>query len=396
MKRNTLHILFFLIMVLNNSCVEPFENENIAFDDLLVVEARITNENKHHIIKLSRTIQIDSINNIPEKQSIVCVIDEAQNVYNFSEISEGIYKSDVTFEAALGKKYKLNIKTKDKGEFTSTFESITGVSEIKNINYSIEENNLKEEIIQISLDSKSLEKNARYYLFEYEETYKLVAPYWTPFELELVPYPPENILVKSDQGGHVCYKTDFSNKIIQSETQSLSEGDLKGFVVRSISTQNYIVAHRYSILIKQYVQSLEAYSFYQALKRFSESEGIFLENQVGFIQGNITSENDDNRQVIGFFEVSSVSEKRIFFNSEDLNIDVINNYPEECILVTPAVLSGDGESKPLLNALSNGYQYWDLNSNVSDTMPGPYYVVNDSCADCRFVGEAEKPDFWID
>ncbi len=397
MKKNIRYIFILLITILFHNCIDPFEAGSITFDDLLVVEARITNENKKHQIKLSRTFRIDSLANVPEKESIITVTDNLQNVYDFTEIEDGIYESDISFAADVNNTYVLNIKTKSSGEFSSSSEGITGFSQIEDIRYNVEKNNFEEEIVRISVDSKSTENNARYYLFEYEETYRLVAPYWSPFELDLSIYPPEQVVLKSDQGGQVCYKTDASNEIIQSETESLSEGDLKDFTVRSISTQNHIIAHRYSILIKQYVQSLEAYSFYETLKKFSESEGVFSENQVGFIQGNITSNNDDNRQVIGFFEVASVSKKRIFFNVEDLNINVVNNYSEECNLIAPKEFNGFSPNvRPLLNALQNGYQFYDLNGLGLESKPGPYLLANDTCADCRLVGEPEKPDFWID
>ncbi len=397
MKSYLKYISILLLFNLFNSCIEPFEAENIAFDDLLVVEARITNENKKHLIKLSRTFDIGSENNTPEKEAIVSIIDNVQNVYNFTEIRDGVYKSDISFEAEADKNYVLNIKTKNNGEFSSSSESITGFSEIEDVRYNVEKNNVNEEVVQISVNSKSDENNAQYYSFEYEETYKLVAPYWSAFELDLSEYPPEGILLKSDQGGQVCYKTDISNEIIQSETESLSEEDLRDFIVRSIPTTSSIIAHRYSILLKQYVQSFEAYTFYNTLKKFSESEDVFSENQVGFIQGNITPKNNDKDQVIGFFEVASVSEKRIFFNVEDLNITNINVYPVECRILAPSLFGPFNPNiRPLLDALNNGFQFYEGNNSPSNAEPGPYYVVNDSCADCRFIGEEEKPDFWID
>jgi hypothetical protein len=54
------------------------------------------------------------------------------------------------------------------------------------------------------------------------------------------------------------------------------------------------------------------------LKELSGSDGILSQNQPGFFFGNIKSVENPNEKVIGYFEVSSVSSQRIFFNYEDV------------------------------------------------------------------------------
>jgi len=76
--------------------------------------------------------------------------------------------------------------------------------------------------------------------------------------------------------------------------------------------------NRYSIFVKQYVQNFAAHTFYQTLKDISGSESILSQTQPGFFAGNIKSDDNPNEKVIGFFDVSSVSNKRIFFNFSDL------------------------------------------------------------------------------
>jgi hypothetical protein len=72
-----------------------------------------------------------------------------------------------------------------------------------------------------------------------------------------------------------------SNEIIQTSTVGLSE-DRVNFPVR-ISNKNPIIMHRYSILVRQYVQTLAAHTFYKTLKQLS-GMAVSCRNQPGFLR----------------------------------------------------------------------------------------------------------------
>ena len=60
-------------------------------------------------------------------------------------------------------------------------------------------------------------------------------------------------------------------------------------MVRFINRNNYIISHRYSILVRQFVQSNEAFTFYETLNDLSRNESLFSETQPGFLAGNVSS-----------------------------------------------------------------------------------------------------------
>ena len=69
--------------------------------------------------------------------------------------------------------------------------------------------------------------------------------------------------------------------------------------------------------MRQYVQSLEAFSYYDLLNQLSATGNALTQIQPGFIASNIFSTANRDEKVLGFFDVSSVTEERIFFNYED-------------------------------------------------------------------------------
>src|SRR5690606_28802170 len=103
----------------------------------------------------------------------------------------------------------------------------------------------------------------------------------------------------------ICYSTQSSDKIIVATTSNLSEDRIDAFPVRFISAKDPIITNRYSINVIQYVQSLEAYTFYRTLGQMAGTGGnILSQNQPGFFSGNLSSDSDPDEKVIGFFEVS--------------------------------------------------------------------------------------------
>lgn len=392
-KLNTIIIAAFFISLII-SCVEPFEPNNLSYENLLVIDGKVTNEEKHHVINLSRTYKIDTLLTNPEKNALVYIIDDTQQSYNFTEIEDGSYQSDVVFSAVPNKTYTLKVTTQEGKKYTSTAEKLTEVSEIEGITINVTTNNLAEEVVSLDINSYAVTNNARYYLYEYEETYKIIAPYWNNLELKVNEnFPSQISQVQKTIQNKTCYKTQNSTTIIQTETSSLSEDSVVNFPIRSIITSDFILSHRYSILVKQYVQTFNAYNYYQTLQKFSNSEGVFSENQVGFIKGNLRLETNENENIIGFFEVSSVASKRIFFNKEAIT-DVIPNFIDDCSTISPLLFDSFTGAYPLANEIKKDtYIYFEDNVGSEG---GPYTLVKKICGDCTVLGSNIKPDFWID
>ena len=189
-----------------------------------------------------------------------------------------------------------------------------------------------------------------------------------------------------------CYATDNSIRIILTKTSGAGEDRVTDFDVRFLNKDNFIISHRYSILVKQYVLSQQAYTFYEKLQDFSGSESLFSQSQPGFINGNIFVDDDSDERVVGIFEVSSISEKRAFFNYADLFPDEdLPPFIDEC---RPANYDVGGTLSVFEFVKSNRVSY---TNNVANPVTGAleeYIVVPRVCGDCTVLGSAMVPDFW--
>ena len=141
LRQKYIVVCCFIALLLYN-CIEAIESGSISYENTLVVEARITNEDKHHTIKLSQTYQIDSIKKVavPEEKAIVSLIDNNNYNYIFLEKEPGVYMSENVFSAQDNNSYVLNIKRSDGREYESNSESLTNKSEITTLDYDVVNN----------------------------------------------------------------------------------------------------------------------------------------------------------------------------------------------------------------------------------------------------------------
>ncbi len=414
-------ILFFGCLTVS-SCIEPFEFQTETFEDALVIEASLTNELKHHEVSLSRAVRFEDSISAPERNAQVRILDEMQNVYEFQETDPGTYSSNLEFAAQKSIKYTLIVETSDGTRYSSEPESFQSESQIENVYADRGLNDNDEDGIFIYTDSFDNSGESQYYRYEYEETYKIIAPFWTPLEFELTNYQPCNPdpcdpriiydleIVEREEEQETCYNTVNSTDIIQTSSAGLSAARVEGFPVRFISGSDFILTHRYSVLVKQYVQSANAFSYYQSLEDFSSSASVFSEIQPGFLAGNITVDNNEDKKVLGYFEVASVSQKRIFFGFRDFYPDApFPLYIKNCVPYSAplehvsycfncAPVSNICPESLIERMARNSITYVDGNEDglVGITCPGPYVVVDRECGDCTALGSNIVPDFWVE
>lgn len=375
------------------TCVEPFETEIESFESILIVDATLTNEQKQQQVLLSRTFRFNE-EQLVETGAEVGIVDDQSTRFEFIETEPGKYLTPSEFMAVPGRDYQLIIKTAEGNEYASDFRSLTPVLEIDDLYAERTVNGQGVLGITVFADSSDPQGNAKFYRYEYDETYRIIAPFWQPFDLRPVSRtPPQVEFVRKTEESRVCYGTASSTDIILASSTEFDEDKVTRFPVRFLSKENFLTQSRYSILVRQFVQSPEAFAFYETLKEFSDFESLFSQTQPGFITGNIVSRTNSSEKVIGFFDVSSVSSKRIFFEHIDFFPEgPLPPFINECTFFPPA-LSLFGFS-PLIDLLETGDFLFAGINDEPEGFEGPYFLAQRVCGDCRVLGSNKVPDFW--
>ncbi|WP_109299079.1 DUF4249 domain-containing protein [Aquimarina sp. AU474] len=384
-------MLLISVSLVCNNCVDEFEFGTQNFEDILVIESTITDELKFQEVLISRTFRLENDGPLAESNATVSIVDDQQVEYSFNETEPGKYVSANMFEAQVGRSYQLQITTNDGMSYSSRSSILPQKAQIDNLYAERVINDAGVEGIGIFVDSFDPTGNANFYRYKFDETYQIIPPFWAPIDIEIVSdNPPEVAIVPRVREERVCYKTVPSNNIILTSTNNLTENRVDRFMVHFIESDNVALRDRYSILVEQLIQTSEAQEFYSTLKDFSDSESLFSQVQPGFINGNIFSVNTPNENVLGFFEVVSVSSERIFVNLKDFIPSAVR--PEFDGNCTAGSLFVETNVAIIIDLVRRR----GMRLAAFDGFTEEYTLTIPVCTDCTVSGTNIRPDFWED
>ena len=369
-------------------CTEPYEGDVENFDDVLVVNAVITNENKRQEVKLTRSYRFEEDGPEPEIGAQVVVNDGNGGEFTFEEELPGTYLSTNAFTAELDNAYSLSIVTSAGKAYESTPSRLPSGSNVIDRLYAertTDENG--NDGMGIFVDTFDPSQTSNLYRYDFIETYKIIAPLWIPFDLvylgESVFGPILEVILR-EREEQVCYGSQRAKSINLANTSNLSENRLTKYPIQFIDRDNYILSYRYSILVKQFIQNPEAFAYYETLQGLVGSTGgVFSEDQPGFLAGNVFSIDDTSENVSGYFEIASVSEKRIFFNYEDFYPnEELPPYFLECTTIERQVNS------ELVQLIADETQV------LFSAEQARIFTTQRDCGDCTRLGSNKVPEFW--
>ncbi|MFC7774282.1 DUF4249 domain-containing protein [Flavobacterium sp. GCM10027622] len=415
------HLLLLFSFILIWSCTEPYALQTEDFEDVIVIEATLTDEYKYQEVRITRSLKL--ADNEPEtvSQATVFITDSNGNHFAFSE-SNGKYVSQEEFSAIPNVTYQLHVTTADGKTYTSTQESIASLSSIDDLVVEVENSNEEGKGVQIVAKSTKTTSDNEYYRYTYEETNKIIAPRWIPYRGVAVYYNPPPT-TSPDLGyiymepwpyeAKVCYTTENSKDILIGNT-SLNNTATSSNLVRFLKVSDYKIAHRYSIEVTMYTQSQAANNYYDALRRASTNGSLLSQTQNGFYNGNIRNISNPTEKVVGFFDVCHMSKKRIFFNfdslfpghkkpeypfycpdSEDPNAGNFSHPVEFCSPQNPRQgCDGEYVLATVYHRVKSVYSFrpnYQIGLHLTSVA-----LRNIQCGDCTSFSSNIKPPFWID
>lgn len=377
-------IIPIFIFITLAGCIEPFTPQIDESEESLVIEGQIADQEGFHYIHISRTAPYNDPHKIPEPDCQVEVVDNYGNIFEFYESDSGVYMQWLPKDFLnIGTQYKVKVITTDGNIYESDFNELLSSSPpIDNIYYEIETRETDDPDkplngIQFYLDLNAPGDFARNYRWELEETWEYEAAY-------RIQYYYDGTIHEIDDPFFLfrCWRTEPIRKIYTFTTRYSTSNTINKFPLNYVSNQSNRLKIKYSLLVKQYSLSNTAYDYWFQVQKQSQERGGLYETQPVQIQGNISNINDPEEVVLGFFDVSSVPEKRIFV-SESFNFRI---YDAICYL------RGIEYERQL--RMYTIFPVYMISQSAMGTGP-PYGVGFGTCFDCtNGGGVTEKPDFW--
>ena len=343
----------------------------------LVVEGFISSSPEPTSITLSRTIRlVDSVNILYEHDAVVTIESDNNETFPLFETGNGVYVSS-SLNLNSSEKYRLRIRTKDNKEYASDFVPFKHTPAIDSISWQRENNGLK-----IYLNTHDPQNNTRYYRWKYEETWEVHSAYKTA--LKCVNDAAGNLsmewrdpyLHSDDTTIYKCWPSYNSTNINLGSSEKLSI-DRIFLPVVSIEPASEKLSVLYSIHVRLYALSHEAYLFLGKIKKNTEQVGSIFDAQPSELQGNIHCTSNPSEIVVGFVDISEEKEQRIFIS----NADVPGwNYKAACPLV-------------IIEKCEPGFiplgPHEFIGMNIKD-----YFAAESICVDCTLRGTNVRPAFW--
>jgi hypothetical protein len=367
-------------MLLLTGCIEEFDPPSEGFENLLVVEAFLTNESEPFEVKLSRTMPLDTIIWIPETGAQVSISNGSGEEYGLEEVNEGIYRFLGNLNARIGESYQLHLKTSNGYSYVSDPVTMCDTPPIDSVTWKYEKMPTGDVMgVQIYVNTHDPGNNTWYYRWQWKETWIFYTP--SP----AVIYWEDGLIKPMTEKTNACWKTGRSTDILIGTSKNLNQDIIYDFPLYSADNTTDRFNNRYSTNVKQYAMSEESYHYWQELKKVTENLGTLFDPQPSSIYGNIHNVNNENEIVLGYFDASAVREKRIFISSFDL----------------PSTMRGPDDFSSCEEELVG---YYNINEMVLDgwllvnkeIIMGSvlYRMAPAFCVDCRYFGSNEKPDYW--
>ncbi|WP_242920594.1 DUF4249 domain-containing protein [Pontibacter liquoris] len=379
---NCLKYICWLWLLLLVSCVEPFEPKVLeGANNYLVVDGFI-NPSGTTTFRLSRTQNLSDESAPILETGASLVIEEQQGLQlQLTEIEAGTYTLN-SLDLNLAGMYRLLVRTTDRKEYASDYVPVKQTPPIDEITWTAEDNTL-----QFYVSTHDPAQNARYYRWEYEGTWEYTAAFNSSLKYDAG--SRQIVLRPESESLYRCWRTDASHEIKLATSVRLSEDVIHQFPVMALPPRSEELRFKYSLLVKQYSLTKEAYQYWEALKKNTESIGTLFDPLPTQLTGNIHCLTAPDEPVIGYVGASTVQEKRIFVSREQLPQGWLVTYPT-CIMDTIKV-----EEVPAYFEKSHSYlPVGALYAPVGPPVLIGYLIAQNKCVDCRLRGTNVKPAFW--
>ena len=397
-----LHKACYLLLLTLLCCKKPYDPPAIKSNgSYLVVEGVINSGADSATIKLSRTVGLSTANaSNPVLHAVVAVESDQGAVFPLPETTNGNYVS-AGLNLDNSRKYRLSIKTPDNEQYYSDYVAVLNAPPIDSVYFTAVNNG-----INIYSNAHDPTNAVKYYRWDYRETWLFHSNYESGYASNGDTVIERNLATDEI---YQCWGNDTSNVIGLGSTANLSKSVISNNPITFVASTSEKLGSEYSIIVRQYALTGDAYTFWKNLKKNTEQLGGIFDAQPSQINGNIHSASNPAEPVIGYISVGSISSKRIFIKNQQLPAWVpANPYPNCAIDSILLSYLPPGSTVPI----NQENEYFNYKRSIGKyTLLIPVAPITayspitgliwlghtgalPECVDCTLRGTNKQPAFW--
>lgn len=381
----------FLLILGSVCCKKPYNPRVTAgTNNYLVVEGIINPGGDSTVFIINETVKLNNSGTFnPVLGAIVSVEGEKNGAYFLTDIyNNGHYNSLSGLNLSSDQRYRLRIKTSEK-EYLSDFVVVKTTPPIDSVGYNVKDGN-----VNLYVNTHDATNSTRFYRWDYDETWQFHAKYESQFVLD----PTSNSIVARNASQEVyhCFGNNFSSHIVLTSTEKLAKDVVFQGPLTQMPLSSEKVETRYSILVRQYALTKDAFQFYQTLQKNTEQLGSIFDAQPSQLTGNIRCLTNPSEPVVGYVTASTVQQKRIFINHTDLPGDVQPIYPYDCeedtAFYSQPKTGVNQVQNDLINPPINLIPTRGLYDGMGHIVGYLYSTI--PCTNCTLRGTTQAPSWW--
>ncbi len=388
MTKNIKYLICAALLLTGFACKKLYQPNIISSgNSYLVVEGFINPGNEATTIKISRTVKLTDSVGLSMENGATVTVESNGGKWPLTELGGGEYYAP-PLNLDISQKYHLRIKLANGQEYLSDDAEAKVTPPVDDITY-----NIKPDGLQINASAHDAANKTHYYRWEYDETWKFHSRYISNYKVvngDVVPRQVEDQIF-------TCFGTHASSTVVLANTTKLEADVASNIPITNIIPSSEKISVRYSILLKQYALTKEAFDFWENLRKNTEQLGSIFDALPSQIKGNIHNTANLDEPVVGFIGVNTVTQKRIFIDKDDLPQEWILQYPFDCkqdstLYVNPITKANDVSAFIISGIYLPTYA-------ITGPKGGPaigYGRASPQCADCTLRGVKRRPDYWTE
>ncbi|PJJ53193.1 uncharacterized protein DUF4249 [Hymenobacter chitinivorans DSM 11115] len=361
-----------------SGCIEDYTPEVKSSKTQFLVVDGFINTQGPTTIKLSRSANLAQTGGpVVERLAQVSIEDAAGNRTPLKETVPGTYVS-ADQQLVPGRNYRLTIKTGAGRQYVSAFTAAKVTPPIDAITWKASDAG-----VQLYVNTHDPAGATGYYRWIYDETWFFLSAYNSELE-----YVDGEIRPRKDNI-YECWGTENPEIIQVGTTTGLTQDAVTDFPLTRVPRNSIKLRFRYSLRARQYALSQEEYKYWETLKKNTETLGTPFDPLPSQVQGNVHCLQDATEPVLGFVGATSLVEKRLFVNNNELPADwtfLDSNYLGCQYLADTTLLTKDEIFGYFSFIKRTPIAYVRGKTSFSGSTT--------DCVDCRVHGTNVKPSFW--
>jgi hypothetical protein len=377
---------YFFLLVALLGCRDryniPFASPQTGY---LVVEGMINPAGKT-TIALTRTTPLSAKKPVPENGATIRIEGEDNSTYDLLSSDSSQYESnELNLNPAT--RYRIHIFTLNGKEYTSAYQMPNFTPAIDSISWK------RNNGVELFINTHNSDESSRYYKWDYEETWEFHSKFVSSAQY-VITYDGDIVVsayVKPYPGGpdysiYRCWQFRNPSLIRLGTTAGLSSNTVSYSILKYPEASEELSV-LYSIRVKQWALSKEAYDFFGRMKKNTESLGSIFDAQPSEIRGNIINVSDPSEVVIGFVDVASTTETRKYIS----NAELPNwHYSPNC--GEPTMYPNHKDTVMML--FNAGIYPVNAGDGPPIAIPKAFTAAPNKCVKCTEFGTNVKPAYW--